>query len=108
MYFSEKQIQSQHPNIYVGGQMIKNAEEFKYPRVILDSFLTFKKHIQKTCLVLKYKIANFWHIRKSLSTEAAKSYLNAMILSHYNIMVPGKRNWFKSSKIFFRIKLWKS
>ncbi len=34
----------QHPNIYVGGQIIRNVEEFKYLGVILDSSLTFKKH----------------------------------------------------------------
>lgn len=34
------------------------------------------------CNTLKYNVANFRYIRNALSIEAAKSYLNAMILSH--------------------------
>ena len=82
MFFSKRRNQNVHPNIYVGGQAIKNVDEFKYLGVILDSTLTFKKHIKNMCHILKYNIANFRHIRNSLTTEAAKTYLNAMILSY--------------------------
>ncbi len=65
---------------------IKNVnEETKYLGVILDSSLAFTNHFKKMCHVLEY-IANFCHLRNSMSVEAAKTYLNAMILlyvQHY-------------------------
>ena len=75
MYFSNIPNQSERSNISVGGQMIKNVEE--YLGVIVDYSLNFKK---KTCHVLKCDITNFGHIRNSLSTEAAE--LNGRILFH--------------------------
>ena len=50
--------------------------------ITLDSTLTFKKHIKKTQNTLKYNIANFRHIRNSLTTQAAKTYLHAVILPY--------------------------
>ena len=44
--FSKHRNQNVHPNVYVAGQAIKNVDEFKYLAVILDSSLTFKKHIK--------------------------------------------------------------
>uniref|UniRef100_A0A3Q3LKN7 Reverse transcriptase domain-containing protein n=1 Tax=Labrus bergylta TaxID=56723 RepID=A0A3Q3LKN7_9LABR len=87
MYFVNKHKNMVFPNIIVGGQMIKKVDEFKYLGVTLDHNLTFKSHIKKMCHKVKYNIANFRHIRNSLTVEASKMYLNAMIFScfHYCI-----------------------
>lgn len=39
------------------------------------------------CHVLKNNIADFRHIRNSLTIEASKSYLNAMILSYFHYCI---------------------
>ncbi len=87
MYLSKNRNQSLRPNVYVGGRLIKNVDHFKYLGVSVDPTLSFKKHIKKMCHVLKYNTANFCLIRNSLTTEAAKIYLNAMILSYIQYCV---------------------
>ena len=81
MYFSNARKHNERPNIFVNGHRINNVDEFKYLGVILDSTLTFRKHIKKMCNTLRYHLANFRFIRNALSTVAAKAYLHAMILS---------------------------
>lgn len=48
-------------NIYWGDFVT----EFKYLGVILDSFLTFKKHIRKISKMNKFNLDNFRHIQSS-------------------------------------------
>jgi len=48
MYFSIKRFNTkQQPNIIVQGEVINTVDNFKYLGVIIDSNLTFKKHIKK-------------------------------------------------------------
>ena len=70
-------------NITIDGQNILNVDEVKYLGVILDQNLTFKSHIKKLSNTLKLNISNFRYIRKSLTTEASSTYLNAMIIPHF-------------------------
>ncbi len=55
---------------------------FKYLGIILDSNLTFKKHVKKVANTIRYNLANFRHIRPYLTTEAAKLFMDAMIFSN--------------------------
>ncbi len=90
IYFTKHCKPRLWPNIYVNGQMIKNAGEFKYLGVILDPNLTFKKYFFFFLMayVLRFNISKFRHIRNSLTTKAAKTYLNAMIVSYMRYCMP--------------------
>ena len=56
--------------------------QFKYLGVTLDSNLTFKKHIKKVANTIRFSLQNLQQIRPLISSDAAKSYLHCMILSH--------------------------
>ncbi len=58
------------------------VSDFKYLGIILDSNLTFKKHVKKVANTIRYNLANFRHIRPYLTTEAAKLFIDAMIFSN--------------------------
>lgn len=87
------------PDIYVDGTKLKNVEEFKYLGVILDSTLSFKKHIKKLGNTVKYSISNFRHIRNSLTVDAAVTYVNAMIMSHLHYCLS---SWSQANKTVLR------
>ncbi len=61
------------------------VSDFKYLGIILDSNLTFKKHVKKVANTIRYNLANFRHIRPYLTTEAAKLFMDAMIFMDANI-----------------------
>lgn len=82
MFFSKTKLNILDVNICFKGEQIETVTEFKYLGVLLDSNLTFKKHIKKMTKIIKYNLANFRQIRSSLSTEAAKVFLHALIFSH--------------------------
>lgn len=69
-------------NIPGRARIDKNVEEFKYLGVILDSRLSFRKHVKKVVKTVNFNIRNFKHIRASLTDKAAVSFLHSMILSH--------------------------
>ncbi len=68
--------------MFLGGEELELVTQFKYLGVILDSNLTFKKHIKKVTNVIKFNLQNYKQIRPFITTEAAKSYLHCMIFSH--------------------------
>lgn len=49
--------------------------------IIIDSTLTFKAHTEKVCLKVKFSSANLKYIRNTLSINAAKLYMDAMIVT---------------------------
>ena len=69
-------------NVFLNGAEIELVSHFKYLGVILDSNLTFKKHIKKVSNTIKFNLQNVKLIRPFLTVNAAKSYLHSMILSH--------------------------
>ena len=70
------------PEITLKGQTIQHVEQFKYLGVIVDSNLTFKKHIAKISKSVKCNLAHFRFIRNQMSMDAAKMFMHAMIFSH--------------------------
>ena len=81
MFFTKRQCDIV-PNITIAGQNISIVPQFKYLGIIIDSTLSFKAHIKKVCHRVKFSLANFRYIRNTLSTTAAKLYMDAMIVSH--------------------------
>lgn len=69
-------------SVFLGEEELELVAQFKYLGVILDSNLTFKKHIQKVSNTIKFNLQNYKQIRSYITTEAAKSYLHCMIFSH--------------------------
>lgn len=49
---------------------------------MIDSNLTFKSQVKKVCNRVKHSLPNFRYIRNCMSLEAAKMFMNAMIMSH--------------------------
>ena len=47
-----------------------------------NSNLTFKKHIRKVSQRVRFSLANFKYIRNTMTFNAAKLYVNAMVMSH--------------------------
>lgn len=73
--------------MHVNNSPIKVVEEFKYLGLILDPTFSFKKHIKKVSNTVKYSLSIFRHIRDTLTQDAAKIYLDAMIFSHINYCI---------------------
>ena len=82
MAFSKRPVVMESSNVFLGGEELELVSEFKYLGVMLDSTLTFKKHVKKVTNTIKFNLQNFKQIRPFLTVSAAKSYLQCMILSH--------------------------
>ena len=82
MLFSKRPVKIERSNVFSMGEELELVSHFRYLGVILDSNLTFKKHIKKVTCTINFNLKNFRQIRPYLTTEAAKTYLHCMILSH--------------------------
>jgi len=72
-------------SVFLGGEELESATQFLgslvYLGVILDSNITFKKHIQKVTNTIQFNLQNYKQIRSYITTDAAKFYLYCMIFS---------------------------
>lgn len=84
MYFSIRGSSCTPPVISIKGQKVQDVQQVKYLGVFIDSGLTFKKHITKNSTTVKFNLAHFRFIRNQMSTDAAKLFMHAMILSHFS------------------------
>ena len=82
MNFTKRPVNQSRSKVYIGGVELELVEQFKYLGITLDANLTFKKHIKKVANTIRFSLQNFKQIRPFISSEAAKSYLHCMILSH--------------------------
>ncbi len=82
MFFSKRSSIVQQADVFIEGEKLMVVSDFKYLGIILDSNLTFKKHVKKVANTIRYNLANFRHIRPYLTTEAAKLFMDAMIFSN--------------------------
>jgi len=63
------------------------VKEFKFLGLVFDSTFTFKKLVGKMCSTLKYTLSAFRHIRNTLTHDAAKIYIEAMIIPHISYCI---------------------
>ncbi len=82
MFFSKRSSIGQQADVFIEGEKLMVVSDFKYLGIILDSNLTFKKHVKKVANTVRYNLVNFRHIRPYLTTEAAKLFMDAMIFSN--------------------------
>lgn len=82
MFFAKQPPKIVQSGVFLRGEELALVNEFKYLGVILDSTLSFRKHIKKVSNSVKYNLANFRQIRNSLTNAAALMFLHCMILSH--------------------------
>ena len=87
MFFPKKSSNAQPPDVFIEREKLTAVSYFKYLGIILDSNLTFKKHVKKVANTITFKLANFRHARPYLTTEAAKPLMQAMISSHISHLV---------------------
>ena len=83
MFFSKKQCSTPDPAIMLSGVKLQVVSEFKYLGLLIDSQLSFKSHVKKEGHRVKFNLSNFRFIRNSMTTDAAKIYMHAMIMSHF-------------------------
>ena len=82
MMFSKQPVKVTQSNVFLRGEELELVKEFKYLGVILDSTLSFKNHVKKISKTIKFNLLNFKQIRPSLTVNAARMFMHAMIFSH--------------------------
>lgn len=90
MFFSRRNTSHSAPGIIIKETRIHEAESVKYLGVVLDRTLSFKKRVSKLIKTVKFNLSQFRYIRPQMSTDAAKLYMHAMILSHFTYCIT---NW---------------
>ena len=68
-------------SLLVAGTVVSSVSEARNLGVWFDSKFQFQTHINKTCQSSFYYIYNIRHIRKFLSFEAAKTLVQALVIS---------------------------
>uniref|UniRef100_A0A8C1JD21 Reverse transcriptase domain-containing protein n=1 Tax=Cyprinus carpio TaxID=7962 RepID=A0A8C1JD21_CYPCA len=81
-FFSKTNVKPPDVDICINGEKIEIVNEFNYLGIILDSNLSFKKHIKKMVRNIKHNMANFRQIRQCLSFDVAKALMYATFFAH--------------------------
>jgi hypothetical protein len=83
LFGSLVQLQKCHTcELNVNRTMVKRSKSVKYLGATLDENLTLKHHITKKCQIAMFNIQRIKNIRRWLTMEAAKSVVQALVLSH--------------------------
>ena len=59
MFFTKRAADATEPAVYVSGEKLQVVSDFKYLGIILDSNLSFKKHVKRVIQITKFNLANF-------------------------------------------------
>lgn len=66
---------TQEADVFLKGEELELGKEFKYLGAILDSSLTFKKHIKNILNTIKFNLLNSKQIRPSLTVNGPRMFL---------------------------------
>ena len=69
-------------SINIGGSVVRSKCVVRNLGVHLDQTLKFDKHINQKCRSCVYQLRNICKIRKYLTTDATKSLVHALVISH--------------------------
>lgn len=81
MFFSKTNSACVEPDVFVLGERLQVASEYRYLGILIDSTLSFKPQVKRVCNRVKFNLSNFRFIRDHMSTEAAKMYMYSMVIS---------------------------
>ena len=70
------------PEIRVGNEVVKNSDSVKFPGIILDKDLEFKKFIATEVRNAYFNIKKINKIRKFLTDDETKMLMYSNVLSH--------------------------
>jgi len=82
MFFTKRNSDSVEPDVFVSAERLTVVSEYKYLGVLFDSNLSFKSQVKKVCNRVKFNLSNFRFSRNYMSTEAAKTFMHSMVISH--------------------------
>ena len=80
--FSRKKISQNHPQLIFNGTIVKKVNEQKHLGLILDSGLSFKKHIDEKIIKAKKIIGIIKHLSKFLPLKTLDQMYKALVRSH--------------------------
>ena len=80
--FSCKKVSPFHPQLIFNGIIVKNVSDQKHLGLILDSGLTFKKHIDEKIRKAKKNLGLIKHVSKFLPLKTLDQMYKALVRSH--------------------------
>ena len=80
--FSAKKVSPNHPQLIFNGTVVKKVNEQKHLGLILDSGLSFKKHLDEKIIKAKKYIGIIKHLSKFLPLKTLDQMYEAFVRSH--------------------------
>ena len=80
--FSYKKASPSHPQLISNGIIVKKVSEQKHSSLILDSGLTFKKHINEKIRKAKKNLGLIKHVSRFLPLKTLDQMYKALVRSH--------------------------
>lgn len=83
MFFTSKFLHSTskpYKKLLLGDCELDYVDDYKYLGVIIDTKLTFTKHLNKTIKTVSYKASQLCKIHNSISAKTALQFYKTMIL----------------------------
>jgi hypothetical protein len=68
--------------IIIGDSSVKPQNSVRNLGVLFDQHMTLEQHVNQICRTAYMHIRNIWKIRKFITTDAAKSLVQGLIISH--------------------------
>ena len=80
--FSCKKVSPYHPQLIFNGTVVKKVNEQKHLGLILDSGLSFKKHLDEKIIIAKKNIGIIKHLSKFLPLKTLDQMYKALVRSN--------------------------
>ena len=80
--FSVKKVSPNHPQLIFNGTVVKKVNEHKHLGLILDSGLSFKKHLDEKIFKAKKYIRIIKHLSNFLPLKTLDQMYKAFVRSH--------------------------
>ena len=82
--FSCKKVSPIHPQLIFNGTVVKKVNEQKHLGFILDSVLSFKKHIDEKIIKAKKNIGIIKHLSKYIPLKTLDQMYKALVRPHFD------------------------
>ena len=81
-YIKAKNVSPNHPQLFFNGNVVKKVNEHKHLGLILDSGLSFKKHLDEKIIKAKKNIGIIKHLSKFLPLNTLNQMYKALVRPH--------------------------